>query len=308
MSRRKSEKPFGSQINAPWADESLTEQKAAATLVLIKEIHLPPQQPRRYFDPDALKELVNSIEQHGILQPLLVRPLSSGGYELVAGERRYRAAMESGLTEVPVVIRELSNSDALSFALIENLQREDLNPVEETEGILQLLSLHLETTVEEAISLLYRLNNESKGKVTRNVTGKETVDKVEKLFNSIGTMSWSSFVRNRLPLLKLPEDIREALQEGKIAYTKATVIARVKDSEVRNSLLLETIKNNLSLNQIKERIKELQPRATNFSDPLNLRLKTAYKQINKSKVWSDPKKRQKLEKLLSQLEALTSAE
>lgn len=308
MSPRKSEKPFGSQINAPWAEESQSDPKVAATLVLIKEIYLPPQQPRRYFDPDALKELVNSIEQHGILQPLLVRPLSSGGYELVAGERRYRAAIESGLTEVPAVIRELSNGDAVSLALIENLQREDLNPVEETEGILQLLSLHLETTQEEAISLLYRLSNESKGKVTRNVTGKETLERVEKLFDSIGSMNWSSFVRNRLPLLKLPQDIREALQEGKIAYTKATVIARVKDEQVRNSLLLETIKNNLSLSQIKERIKELQPRATNSSDPLNLRLKTAYQQINKSQVWSDPKKRQKLEKLLSQLEALTSAE
>lgn len=307
MSRRKSEKPFGSQINAPWADESKSDTKRAATLVLIKEIHLPPQQPRRYFDPDALIELVNSIEQHGILQPLLVRPMTSGGYELVAGERRYRAATESGLTEVPVVIRELSNSDALTLALIENLQREDLNPVEETEGILQLLSLHLDITEEEAISLLYRLNNESKGKVTRNVTGNEIVEQVEKLFNSIGTMSWSSFVRNRLPLLKLPQDIREALQSGKIAYTKATVIARIKDEQFRNSLLSETIKNNLSLSQIKEKLFELQPNSDKPSDPLSKRLKTAYQQINKSKVWSDPKKRQKLEKLLNQLEALTSA-
>jgi len=150
MSPRKSEKPFGSQINAPWADESPRDPKRAAISISIKEIHLPEQQPRRYFDPDALKELVNSIKEHGILQPLLVRPLSSGGYELVAGERRYRAAMESQLIEVPVVIRSLSNSEALSLSLIENLQREDLNPVEETEGILQLLSLHLETTVEEA--------------------------------------------------------------------------------------------------------------------------------------------------------------
>ncbi len=307
MSRRKSEKPFGSQINAPWADESQSDPKAAATFVLIKEIHLPPIQPRRYFDPDALKELVNSIKEHGILQPLLVRPLSSGGYELVAGERRYRAAMESELTEVPVVIRSLSNSEALSLSLVENLQREDLNPVEETEGILQLLSLHLETRQEEVISLLYRLSNESKGKVTRNVTGKETVERVEKIFDSIGRMSWSSFVRNRLPLLKLPQEIREALQEGKIAYTKASVIARVKDEPARSSLLSETLKNHLSLSQIKARSEELQPTSSKPSDPLSKRLKTAYQQINKSKVWSDPKKRQKLEKLLSQLEALTSA-
>ena len=305
MNRRKSEKPFGSQINAPWADESQSDPKRAAISILIKEIHLPPQQPRRYFDPDALKELVDSIEQHGILQPLLVRPLSSGGYELVAGERRYRAASESELTEVPVVIRSLSNSEALSLSLVENLQREDLNPVEETEGILQLLSLHLETTQSEVISLLYRLSNESKGKVTRNVTGKETVERVEKIFDSIGRMSWSSFVRNRLPLLKLPQEIREALQSGKIAYTKASLIARVKDAQVRDSLLSETLKNNLSLSQIKARIEELQPNSDKPSDPLNLRLKTAYQKINKSKVWSDPKKRQKLEKLLSQLEALT---
>ena len=308
MSPRKSEKPFGSQINAPWADESPRDPKAAAISILIKEIHLPPQQPRRYFDPDALKELVNSIKEHGILQPLLVRPLASGGYELVAGERRYRAASESGLTEVPVVIRELSNSDALSLSLIENLQREDLNPVEETEGILQLLSLHLETTQSEVISLLYRLNNESKGKVTRNVTGKETVERVSKIFDSIGRMSWSSFVRNRLPLLNLPQEIREALQQGQIAYTKAKVIARVKDELARSSLLSETLKNNLSLSQIKEKIEELQPTSDKSSDPLSKRLQTAYKQINKSKVWSDPKKRQKLEKLLNQLEALTSAE
>ncbi|MGK7952052.1 MAG: chromosome partitioning protein ParB, partial [Xenococcaceae cyanobacterium] len=156
--------------------------------------------------------------------------------------------------------------------------------------------------------LLYRLSNESKGKVTRNVTGKETVERVEKIFDSIGTMSWSSFVRNRLPLLKLPQEIREALQQGQIAYTKASVIARVKDDLTRNSLLSETLKNNLSLSQIQERIEELQPTNDKSSDPLSKRLKTAYQQINKSKVWSDPKKRQKLEKLLSQLEALTSAE
>ena len=108
-------------------------------------------------------------------------------------------------------------------------------------------------------------------------------------------------------MLKLPQEIKEALQLGKIAYTKATVIARIKDKQARNYLLLETIKNNLSLSQIKEKIEELQPNSDKPSDPLSKRLKTAYQQINKSKVWSNPKKRQKLEKLLNQLEALTSA-
>ncbi|NJO94561.1 MAG: ParB/RepB/Spo0J family partition protein [Hydrococcus sp. RM1_1_31] len=131
MSPRKRDKPLNSQITAPWAEPLVPEVPTAASLVSLKDINLPQQQPRRYFDEQALQELISSIKQHGILQPLLVRPLSSGGYELVAGERRYRAAMESELTEVPVVVRELNNSEALQIALIENLQREDLNPVEE---------------------------------------------------------------------------------------------------------------------------------------------------------------------------------
>jgi ParB family chromosome partitioning protein len=93
------------------------------------------QQPRRYFDPEKLEQLKRSIEEHGILEPLIVRPLGGGegaGYQLVAGERRYRAARELGLKEVPVVVHQLSDQQAIQVALIENLQREDLNPVEET--------------------------------------------------------------------------------------------------------------------------------------------------------------------------------
>jgi len=139
--------------------------------VAVTAIRLPPQQPRRYFDPDKLEQLVLSIKEHGILEPLLVRPRPGGEYELVAGERRYRAAQKLGLAEVPVVIRKLTDEEALALSLIENLHREDLNPVEETEGILQLLSLKLNVAVEETISLLYRMQNEAKGKVTQNVLG-----------------------------------------------------------------------------------------------------------------------------------------
>jgi ParB family chromosome partitioning protein len=126
---------------------------SAAEFVSIESIHLPGQQPRRYFDPEKLQSLVRSISEQGILEPLLVRPLANKQYELVAGERRYRAAQIVSLTEVPVVIRQLSETEALQLALIENLQREDLNPVEETEGILQLLALKLESKQQEVISL-----------------------------------------------------------------------------------------------------------------------------------------------------------
>ena len=303
--RKKTDKPFSSKITAPWVDP-LTQEQVPISAIPLAEIQPRTQQPRRYFDPEALTELIASVKQHGILQPLLVRPRPSGGYELVAGERRYRAAQEIGLTQVPVYIRDLNDHDAFQLALIENLQREDLNPLEETESILQLLSGELETTVEEAIAQLYRLENEAKGKVTRNVTGKKIIASIDKVFYSVAQMNWQSFVRNRLPILNLHKEILSALREGKIAYTKAVVIAKVKDEQARASLLAETIEDNLSLSKIKERISLLQSREEKASDSMSLRLKTAYQKVKKSKVWENPQKRKQLEKLLSQLEALTS--
>ncbi|MGB3760494.1 MAG: ParB/RepB/Spo0J family partition protein, partial [Rivularia sp. (in: cyanobacteria)] len=129
------------------------EVEAAAKIISIEVICLPDEQPRRYFDPQAMLELVESVRQHGVLQPLLVRPRSDEKYELVAGERRYRAAKEVQLAEIPVVIRELNDEEAMQLSLIENLCREDLNPVEETEGILQLLALRLSTDVANITSL-----------------------------------------------------------------------------------------------------------------------------------------------------------
>lgn len=303
--RKKTDKPFASQITAPWV-EPITAEKVPVSTIPLAEIEPRTQQPRRYFDAQALTELTASVKQHGILQPLLIRPKTSGGYELVAGERRYRAAQSLGLTEVPVYIRELNDDDAFQLALIENLQREDLNPLEETQSILQLLSVRLETPVESVITQLYKLQNEAKGKVTRNVTGKKIIEAIETVFESIGKMNWQSFVRNRLPLLKLPDEILTALREGKIAYTKALVIAKVKDEQARATLLTETIEDNLSLSKIKERISELQPEKESVSEAIPNRLKTAYQKIKKSKVWENPKKRKQLEKLLTQLEALTS--
>ncbi len=158
---KRSDKPYGGRT--PYA-EALTQLNTDATptassTIKLDDIQLPQQQPRRYFDPQGLKEFVSSIRQHGILQPLLVRPIKSGGYELVTGERRYRAARELGLEEVPALVRKLNEEQAFQFALIENLQREDLNPIEETEGILQLLASRLECDSSAVKSLLYRIKN-----------------------------------------------------------------------------------------------------------------------------------------------------
>ncbi|MBD2181865.1 ParB/RepB/Spo0J family partition protein [Planktothrix sp. FACHB-1355] len=277
----------------------------------ITAIALPASQPRRYFDSQKLEELTQSVRSHGILEPLLVRPLPEqlNQYELVAGERRYRAAKAAGLTEVPVTIRQLTDIEALQLSLIENLQREDLSPVEETEGILQLLSFKLEMEVPEVTNRLYRMRNENSGLVSQNVLTNSEGQAIQSLFDSLGLVSWESFITTRLPLLKLPEEIKEALRKGDIAYTKAQVIARVKDALARRSLLDEAVELDLSLVQIKEKIAALnRPQVTNSekNPTLKSRVDTTYRLLKKSKVWDDPQKEKDLEKLLAQIEALVS--
>lgn len=267
------------------------------------------QQPRKHFDDVRMMELEHSIRKKGIEDPLVVRPLEPGVYELVDGERRYRSARNVGLTEVPVLVRDLNDKDALEYSLTKFLLSEDLNPVEETQGILNLLSLELDRDQEEVISLLYRMDNEAKGKVTHNVMGNEETQIVESLLAAIG-MSWESFVKNRLPLLKLPEDVLGVLNEGQIAYTKAQAIARIKDKQQRQSLLGEAISQELSLSQIQERVKTWKAAVSRAesAEPLGARLDNAFRRVKRAKLWKDPKKKVKLEKLLTQLEGLLEEE
>jgi len=218
------------------------------------EALLPSPQPRRRFE--ALEALAQSIREKGVLQPLLVRPLGDGRYAIVAGERRYRAAKMAGLSEVPVKVLEISEKEARLLALVENLQREDLNPYEETLGVLELLSEDLGKTREEVVSLLHRMRDEARGKVPRNVTGNSEAQRVEEVFQALGRMTWESFVRHRLPLLGLPEDLREALEAGAIPYTAALELKKVKDEALRRELL-EEARAGLSLRELKARVREV---------------------------------------------------
>lgn len=277
------------------------DENLVPTKVSLDKIILPSTQPRRYFDPKAMQSLVESVKREGILQPLLVRPVEDK-YELVAGERRYRAAKEAALTSVPITVREMSDEQAVQYALTENLQREDLNPIEETEGTLQLLALRLGCETTAVSSVLYRMENEAKGKITRNVSGNAEAETVEKVFAELGRMNWQSFVRTRLPLLKLPTDIFEALRAGRIEYTKALEIAKLEPEEDRTELLEAAIELSLSLSQIKEQVKAKKPAVE--LPPLQSRLEATYKKAKKSKVWENPQKREKLESLLAELEAL----
>jgi ParB family chromosome partitioning protein len=263
--------------------------KEPETSLAIKFIVLPESQPRRYFDPEKIQQLADSIREYGILEPLLVRPIPTkpNFYELVAGERRYRAATLLNLETVPVVIRELDDRQALAITLVENLTREDLNPVEEAEGILKLLELELGIERTQVTSLLYRLENEKKGKITRNIMGNEKAEQIEAIFTALG-QNCISFTTNRLPILKLPENILEALRQGKLEYTKAIAIAKIKEEEKRAELLEEAIQNQLSLTQIKARIVELKPSSDVISS--ENKAQTLGRRLKQLKLWEKDKK------------------
>jgi len=293
---------FGSSATQP------SEQTNVPNTIAITQIKLPPSQPRRYFDPQKLEELSRSIKELGILEPLLVRPLTEGDYELVAGERRYKAASMAGLTEVPVVVREMDDVITHQVRLVENLQREDLNPLEETEGILELLALRLETNQGEAVKLLQKMDNEAKGKITPNVMGSPQGLIIEELFATLLRMKWDSFVKNRLPLLNLPQDTLFVLRQGKIEYTKARAIARVGDEQTRKQLLEDAVAYNLSLNEIKGKIKEIEQQVKPQSPSIKDQVDNTFRRLKQSKVWDDPKKKAKVEKLLAQLDALINTD
>ena len=170
--------------------ENATDEMLSANELPINEIIPNREQPRKTFDETSLAELAESIKQHGVLQPLLVRPLAAGGYQLVAGERRWRACRMAGLTQVPVVIKDLTDTETMEIAIIENLQREDLNPIEEAEGLQALIDKCGYTQEEVAAS-------------------------VGKSRPAIATS---------LRLLRLPDEVREMTKNGEISAGHARAL------------------------------------------------------------------------------------
>ena len=302
-----------------------TEEETASQTLRIDQIVLPYYQPRRYFDPEKLARLAESIKQNGILENLLVRPAPNeqGKYELVSGERRLRAAQQAGLDEVPVQIHDLADQQVLEISLIENLQREDLNPVEETEGIIRLLSHRLGRKADEIPNLLKRLLQQQKRSqsLSHNVMGQQEQDMshngmvrkdlatIKQVFNQLGRMNWESFTSNRLPLLKLPPDILEALRKGQIEYTKAKIIAKIGDREQRTDLLNLAIQNNLSTRAIRDKVKAIQQQPESSEEEIGAysltRMDHLTKRIKKEKPWQNaPKNWQQIQSYLQAIENL----
>lgn len=174
-------------------------------------------QPRKTFDEDKLDELAASIREHGIIQPVVLRS-TDGGYEIVAGERRWRAARKAGIKKIPCVIKELSDEQNMLVAIIENMQREDLNPIEEAEGLSRMIEV-------------YGLTQEQVSK---------------------GVGKSRPYITNSLRLLKLSDDVREMTREGSLTAGHARALAGIKDIEKQKKLALKTVKEGLSVRSIEK--------------------------------------------------------
>lgn len=212
---------LGKGLNAIFIENDSEDNNGSVTLK-ISEIEPNRSQPRKEFDEKALSELAESISKHGLLQPLLVRPLPLGGYQIVAGERRYRACRMAGITEVPVIIRELGDTETMEIALIENLQREDLTPIEEALGYQVLIDEH----------------GFSQDDVAQSV-GKSR-----------------PAIANSLRLLKLPQSILDLVSDGKISAGHARALLTLEDEKLMQELAEEIIKKDLSVRQVEKICKQ----------------------------------------------------
>ena len=274
----------------------------------IEQIKLPHRQPRRSFDREKLVELTASIEEYGILEPLIVRPLNDRLYELVAGERRYRAAKNAGKTQIPVIVKDIDEQQAFELALLENIQRDDLNAIDETEGMLELIRQHLDiASNQEVIQLLNKAANAQRlnQPLTDNVTRQIKI--IDELFIKIGRSNRESFRTNRLPLLNLPDDVLQVLRQGRLDYTKAKAIAKLESEIDRRNLMELVITEKLTLSQIKEKIQEiLEETQTPIRVSRSKDLYAEFKAITKiqSDAWQDEDKKVQLEALLMQLKEI----
>ena len=216
-------KGLGKGLDALLGDDFTNEPEVKSSLFLpISQVESCAAQPRKQFDPDALADLADSIRQHGIIQPLTVRKLSSGYYQIIAGERRWRAARMAGLTQVPAVVIEADDRKAMELAMIENLQREDLNPMEEAEG--------------------YRTLMEQYG-----LTQEETSQRVGKS---------RSAVANALRLLHLSDEVRALVEEGKLSGGHARALVPLT-AELQKKAAAVIIKDDLSVRQTELLVKKL---------------------------------------------------
>ena len=244
-------KGLGKGLGALLGDAALQNQEGGSVSLPIAQVEPGLKQPRKRFDPETLADLAESIRTHGIIQPLTVRRLSSGYYQIIAGERRWRAAKLAGLSEVPAVIIEADDRRVMELGLIENLQREDLNPMEEALGYQALVQDY-------------------------GLTQEEAAQRVGKSRPAVA---------NAMRLLALPDAIQALLEEGKLSAGHGRAILSVPDSALQKKLAQKVVQEGLSVRQTEAMAKRLAqadadpPPAPKAADPMKLYREAAAKDL-----------------------------
>lgn len=212
----------------------------AISAVPLLHIRVRPSQPRRHFGEAALASLVQSVREQGVLQPVLVRPVT-GGYELIAGERRVRAAQAAGLTEIPALVRDATDEQADLLAALENLQREDLNPLDEVDATLTIVARQLNIPHADVLPLLH---------AQRRTPQPEVAEQLDAVFSQLGRGTWRSFASNKAGVLRFPPDLLDLMRQGTLEYTRAAALARIKNENLRLSLTQRTLTEAMSVRDI----------------------------------------------------------
>lgn len=285
---RKARPAIGARLSGLVEGVETLGQPATMTLPL-GDLQPGAFQPRVHFDEGALEELARSVREQGILQPLLVRPLPGGKYEIVAGERRWRAAGQAGLTEVPVLVRDLTDAQAQLAAAVENLQRENLNVMEEVRARLQVAASTLGVSQEQVVPRLFALDR-------RPDEDPEAVARLDAIFAALGRETWRSFVKNRAALLGLPQDVQAAVRAG-LDYRKALVIGRVADGEAR-AKLLEAAEAGATVQALRD---QSQPGGSREGTPDPVQTVVRRLADRKALARMEGPRRRKLERLLKQI-------
>lgn len=243
----KKRKGLGQGIGALFPDAANLEEEVdrddeRVELVPLEEIRPNPYQPRRHFDKEALDELTRSIQETGVLQPIILRKSSVKGYEIVAGERRYKASKEAGLETIPAIVRELNEEVMMQVAILENLQREDLTALEEADAYHMMM---------EKLSMTQ-----------------------EKVAERLGKSR--SYIANHLRLRTLPDTVKDLLQEGELSMGQARTILGLKDKRKMAKLARRAVKEELTVRQLEHLVNEANNKATTSKKSVQPKQKSVF--------------------------------
>jgi ParB family chromosome partitioning protein len=268
MAKRTLEKGLGKGLGALFGEGAMMESQAISSTLPISQIEASLKQPRKHFDGESLDDLSESIRTHGVIQPIIVRQLASGYYQIISGERRWRAARQAGLGEIPAIVIEADDQKAMELGLIENLQREDLNPMEEAGGYQVLMQEH-------------------------GLTQEEVAERVGRSRPAVA---------NALRLLALPKEVQDMIAEGELSSGHGRTLIPLGSENLQIELAQRIVADGLSVRQTEEMVKRLlkpQKEQNSQADQNQIYYQQAEKDLGASlgrKVHITPgKKRGKLE-------------